>query len=74
MMPQVGDKYRVNFGKGHPANKLLHIRSIVDDEYVVYRFWRRGYWMCKITDPTFFEVGLESGHLHCIYKEKNHEG
>lgn len=62
-LPQVGDKYRVDFSEGHPHNKLLHVRAVVDGEYIVYRYWKRGRWVYKLTDPTFFEVGLESGHI-----------
>lgn len=66
-LPQVGDSYRIDYGKGHFYNKLIHIRAIVDGEYIVYRYRRHFEWIYKLTDPTFFEVGIESGH---IYKEK----
>lgn len=62
-MPVVGDRYRIDYGKGNFANKLIHIRAIVDNEYVVYRYWRHLEWIYKLEDTTFFEVGAESGHI-----------
>lgn len=53
--PQVGDKYRVYFGKDHFANRLLRVRAIVDDDYVVVRFWKRKRWMYELTSIWYFE-------------------
>lgn len=60
-MPAVGDTFRLNYGKGNRANKLIHIRAIVDDEYIVYRYWWRGDWVYEMTDPTFFSVNITMG-------------
>lgn len=62
-MPAVGESFRVNYGKEHRGNRLIHIRAIVDDEYIVYRYWKNGYWVYMMTDPTFFYVGIESSVL-----------
>lgn len=68
-MPQVGESYRIDYGKGNAANKLIHIRAVVDGTYIVYRYWRSK-WVYKMTDPTFFEVLAEIGRL----KEEKHAG
>lgn len=62
-LPQVGEIYRCYYGKGNRNNKLIHIRAVVDEEYIVYRYWRNVRWNYRMEDPTFFEVGLESGHI-----------
>lgn len=62
-LPAVGDSFRLDYGKGNRHNKLIHIRAIIDDEYIVYRYWYASDWIYKMTDPTFFEVGMESGHV-----------
>jgi hypothetical protein len=44
-----GATIRWFWGEGNPNNKLVHIRAIVDDEWVVYRWWsRRKGWRYKI--------------------------
>lgn len=63
ILPQVGDIYRCFYGKGNRNNKLIHIRAVVDGEYVVYRYWWQVRWNYRLVDPTFFEVGLASGHI-----------
>lgn len=46
--PQVGDQWRVDFGENHFANKLLHVRAVVDDDYIVVRHWKRGRWVYEM--------------------------
>lgn len=44
--------------------KKIHIRAIVDDEHVVYRFWsaQRG-WIYTVDDMYYFQVLYEKGNL-----------
>lgn len=52
-----GATLRLFWGEGHPGNRLIHIRAIVDDEYVVYRWWsRRNGWLYKIEWGHWFEM------------------
>lgn len=53
-----GRSVRINYGKGHPASRLLHIRAIVDDYQVVYREWirRKGRWLYSVDSIGYFEV------------------
>lgn len=55
-MPLVGESYRLFYADGHTANKVIHIRSVIDDEYVVYRFWGKGSWVYKLEHVVWFEV------------------
>ncbi|WP_321492159.1 hypothetical protein [uncultured Desulfobacter sp.] len=32
-----GEKYKIFFTKNNPNNQTIHIRSIIDDDQVVYR-------------------------------------
>ena len=34
-----GAKLRIDYGEGNLNNKLIHIRAILDDHYIVYRYW-----------------------------------
>ena len=53
-----GATLRLFWGEGNPNNQTIHIRAIVDDEYVVSRFWSHskgwryqiewGYWFWMI--------------------------
>lgn len=52
-----GATIRLFWGEGHPSNKLIHIRAIVDDEYVIYRWWSRSKgWLYKIEWGHWFEM------------------
>lgn len=62
-IPAVGDSFRLKYETNPGANRLIHVRAIVDNEYIVYRYWRHNEWIYKMTDPTYFEVGLASGHM-----------
>lgn len=58
------DTVRVFYNEGNVNNKLLHIRGIVDGQYIV-RWWsrRRQRWMYKVEHPIYFEVGFKSGSM-----------
>ena len=72
-MPAVGDSFRMDYGQGNRANKLIHVRAIVDGEYIVYRY-RRGFeWVYKMTDPTFFLVNT-NGEVMSKVKGRNRAG
>lgn len=44
-----GATLRLFWNERNPNNKRIHIRAIVDDEYVVYRQWsRRKGWLYRI--------------------------
>jgi hypothetical protein len=59
-----GRAVRVDYGEGHRANRLLHIRAIVDEEQVVYRRWNRKLgWIYRVDEWGWFEVLAEEGRL-----------
>jgi len=60
-----GSKLYIHYGKGRIHNSIIHIRAIVDDEWVVSRTWhrRRGQWQYEINHITRFEVLYEQGRL-----------
>ena len=51
--------------EGHPKNKILHIRGIVDGEWVVYRFWLPvpGEWQYVLRHRSVFESANQDGIL-----------
>lgn len=60
---EVGAKVRVFYGKGNPHNELRHIRGVVDDEYIVYRVWKRFHWSYKMEWAYAFYLAWKDGHL-----------
>ena len=62
---KVGQKIREYYNKGNRNNQLYHIRAIVDDDYVVMRFWgkRKIYWHYVIKSAAWFAVAEEMGHI-----------
>ena len=58
-MMQVGDSFRINYGKGNVNNRLLHIRGIVDDK-VICRRWNVGRgWRYEMLDVMTFEYNKD---------------
>ncbi len=53
-----GEKYRLFYDKGNPNNELVHIRAIVDEEYVVVRYWlrRKRRWCYRVENMLWFRV------------------
>lgn len=70
-MPAVGDSFRLFYNAGNMHNRVIHVRAIVDDEYIVLRYWskRRGYWIYQLEDVIFFHVNRE--HLTKIKSKSN---
>ena len=60
-----GKKVRRYFGKKDRRNQLMHIRAVVDEEYIVYRVWsrRRRWWVYKIDWWYYFYMDMEYGYL-----------
>lgn len=59
---QPGNKVREFYGEGNLNNRLIHIRSVVDEEYIVFKFWlkRRRVWRYVVEHVWYF-----------IYRHKN---
>lgn len=48
--------------EGHPYNCTIHVRGIIDDNYVVWRHWIRGKgWIYKIEWGYTFLDWIEQG-------------
>jgi len=58
-----GDTIRFFYGqKGNPNNRLVHVRAIVDGQFVI-RKWRRekGWWSYSIESPFYLRMSIEGG-------------
>lgn len=55
-----GNSFRIYYGKQNFNNKLIHVRSIVDD-YVVFRIWfkRKKYWSYQIEPLYYFQILID---------------
>lgn len=56
-----GDSVRFFYSEGNPNNRLIHIRSIVDGEWIVFRVWsrRKRMWRYQVEHWYYFEVSRE---------------
>lgn len=59
-MPQAGDSFRLFYGEDNPFNKLIHVRAVVDDSHVVYRYWQDFRWVYVMESAAFFYVNRNS--------------
>ena len=62
---QPGSKLYIDYGEGNRNNRLIHIRAIVDDEWVVSRTWWKSKreWHYDIDHIMRFEMMQEAGNL-----------
>lgn len=62
---QPGKKVKQFYQAGNINNATLHIRALVDNEYVVIRQWSksRQSWCYKVEHITMFELLYEKGYL-----------
>jgi len=58
---KVGKRYREFYGKGHPMNKLIHIRAIVDKDQIVFCWYgkHKQWWHYQVESIFFFELGFK---------------
>ncbi len=62
-MLQPGKKIRVFYNENNINNQIRHIRAIIDEEYIVYRVYRRRSWYYRVVDRYDFELKYEDGRL-----------
>lgn len=65
---QPGKKLKRFFQPGNINNATLHVRALVDDEYVVTRQWSKAKqgWFYKVEHISMFELLYENGNLQAI--------
>lgn len=58
---RVGDTIRFFYGKDNRNNRTIHIRAIVDDDQIVFRWWSRKKqtWIYQVEDAIYFEISRE---------------
>lgn len=59
-----GATVRIFFNEGNRNNKLIHIRGVIDCEYVVYRWWSlsKG-WVYEMETLYYFYLLIGQGNL-----------
>ena len=60
-----GNKLNLFFNEGNINNKTIHIRAIVDDDYIAYKTWsrRKQRWYYQIEYIYFFELLYEKNQI-----------
>jgi len=59
-----GEKYKIYYGPGMPANKVIRILAIVEEQIVV-KYWRRAKqrWHYEVIDPYMIDLMNIDGRL-----------
>ena len=57
-----GNKVRIFYYKGNPNNCLLHIRAIVDNNWIVYKVWskQKKYWVYLVNHISWFQLRYDN--------------
>ena len=65
---QPGTKWRIFYNPENINNKLAHIRAIIDDDMVVWRFWsyQRQNWIYQVDHIYRFQILDNDGHLQRV--------
>ena len=59
-----GAKVRINYSPNNQANQLLHVRGIVDGQFVTRRWVRhKARWAYEVHSPVRFQVLEQEGCL-----------
>jgi hypothetical protein len=60
-----GNAVKIFYNPGNINNRLIHIRAIVDDDEIVYRFWSkyRQCWIYEMKNLYFFILLHRDGFL-----------
>lgn len=60
-----GQKWRYHYGENNRANKVIHIRSIVDKNIVIYRHWSYRYqsWSYTAIADYLLDIYVRQGVL-----------
>lgn len=66
---KIGHKYKIFYSEGNLNNKTIHIRGIVDGQYVVCK-WRKTkkYYRYFVESPYYFYYLLNDNHITHIGK------
>ncbi len=56
----IGDKYKLEFSKNNPNNRILEFRGIIDNEVVIFKTPKGNYRMESLDWVEYF---IEAGHL-----------
>jgi len=68
----VGNMLRIDFGKGNSNNATIEIRSIIDDDHVVYKTLSKykHTWDYKLNHKIYFAFLLRDGYMRKLRNAK----
>lgn len=57
--------WKLFFSPGNLNNKTIHIRALIDEEWIVYRKWskRKQRWLYFIEHIYLLEMYIENGYM-----------
>ena len=64
--PVIGKAYNINFGKGNPNNKKIHVLAVVDEDYYVCKYWQKykQRWNYNVEHVGFLQLLYGNKYLH----------
>lgn len=71
---QPGQKLRIYYSKKNRNNKKIEIRAIVDEDYIVYKYYYHFNWHYKLDYIYYFYLLKQDRHLFKQNKRKGQNG
>ena len=64
MVIEAGKSYRIFFNPDNINNKKIHIRAIIDDTQIVYKYWSRSRgWVYQMEHKYYFENLIRNNYI-----------
>lgn len=62
---EIGDRYNIDYGPNKAANKLIEIRGFVDDDVIVFKWYKSSSkkWSYDIEYRSYFAMLKSGGYL-----------
>ena len=57
-MMEIGKSYKIFYDEGNLNNKTIHVLAVVDDNMIVYKYWRRHKmtWNYTVEHISYFDL------------------
>lgn len=66
-------RIRLFIREGHPDNKIIHTRAVVDEEWIVFRYWSntKRQWRYRLEWSYAFWLWMQQGWLTDMGDDKS---
>jgi len=65
MIIEAGKSYRIFFNEDNINNKKIHVRAIIDDVQIVYKYWSRNRqgWIYQMEHKYYFDNLIRNNYI-----------